>query len=102
MSEHKIEEATKVVYCWYYHNAMSMDRIEWIQDKILQHDWEAFNIVKDLYDADNSPYKLSTKGKPMIYFPDYVFAYYNDDTPIEIPLSEEAFRCITLVDHENG
>ena len=94
---------SKVYYYWFHHNAIDRDKLNWIKNKILEHDWEALNIVVDLYDHEQSPYKLSTDGEPMTYFPDYVFVYYKEDLLSHaVRLTDKIFKMISDVDHEYG
>jgi hypothetical protein len=92
----------KYNYYWYHHNAMSMKRQHWIDKKIMEHDWEAFLLVKEMYDADDSKYKISTKGTPMTYFPDTIQVINPDGTQDHIKMNAENMKLITHCESENG
>lgn len=92
----------KYNYYWYHHNAMSTKRLHWINRRIREHDWEAFCTVKEMYDADDSKYKISTRGTPMLYFPDTIQVIHPDGTQSHIKMNSKNIKLITYSECENG
>ena len=95
----------RYTYC-FYHHMMDSDQLERVEAAIRNHNWEAFQLAKGIYDSMD--YKKMCPGfkdpENVIYFPDHIH-YYSDDSSRRaetIELTEETFKLITNVDCECG
>lgn len=92
------------VYCWYHH-MMPRDQQHRIEDTIMHHNWEAFQLARGIYDSMD--YKKLCPGfkepETVVYFPDHIFYYPDGSSEFQsIELTEETFNKITSEDCECG
>lgn len=79
------------IYKWQHHNAMPFKRREWLNERLLAHDWEAFSLARELY-GNTSEYRKK-------YFPDNIEVIQDDGTTYTTRLTEETIYMITHVDY---
>lgn len=90
---------------YFYHHMMETDQLNRVEAAIMNHNWEAFQLAKGIYDSMD--YKKMCLGfkdpERVIYFPDHIHHYSSDSSRAEtIELTEETFKLITDIDCECG
>ena len=89
------------LYYWYHHGAMTDIRREFIRKCIDSHDWQAFCMIREMYQSTWSIYQPD-KEYPLCYFPNSICVFEGDEPVGCIDLTEETFNLIDGSDDEHG